>query len=206
LLGRYNPGNAKQFRIVIDKEFRNKPVENEPLVLIVSRGEVLIGTPFRLGNAIAFDLVETIRRTFYELDDKDRRTKKRRQQRYLATRYMLRFDENNRWSFDSAVMVHSAPEAVGIQGLRGTVNWLKQGVQLNGIGTDNTFTADGRSIPVAVHAQIALIRAGDELYIEDTWQDYHLGVDPAGNELPYPDFSRPVGEPDSWFSRKVSSH
>lgn len=204
VLGRYEPLQARQFRIIIDKEYKNKPVENEPETLTIAKGDVLIGNPYRIGDAIAFDTIEAIRCTVYEIYKHDQRKKKFREHRYLAIRYVLRMDAYHQWYFESSVLSHSDPAVVESHALKGSVDWLKHGFELTGFTPGVAYTAGAKPLPVAVYAQLKFIRAGDELYIEDRWQDYKMTKGPNGKSLPFPDFSQPVGRPQSWYSREDS--
>ncbi|WP_062270105.1 hypothetical protein [Endozoicomonas arenosclerae] len=206
VLGRSDPSQARQFRIVIDKEFKNKPLEDQPEVLIVSRGDVLVGNPYRMGQAIAFDMIEAVRLTIYEVQQNERRKKKFRENRYMAIRYVMRQDDNHQWKFESSVVSHSDPRIVESHFLKGSVKWIKNGFELDGFTESTTYTSEGKNLPVAVYAKLNFLRAGDELYIDDQWQDYALGKGPDGKTLPYPDFSQPIGRSDSWYSRIVSEH
>ncbi|KEQ17748.1 hypothetical protein [Endozoicomonas numazuensis] len=206
VLGRYEPMQARQFRIVIDKEFKNKPVENEPEILTVSKGEVLIGNPYRMGDAVAFDMIEAIRQTVYEIIKNDQRKKKFLEHRYLAIRYIMRMDDDHQWHFESTILSHSDPRIVESQGLKGSVDWLKSAFELTGITSGTTNTAEGKTLPVAIYAQLKFTCAGDELYIEDRWQDYQMAKGPNGKLLPFPDFRQPVGRSESWYSREASFH
>ncbi|MGI9280993.1 MAG: hypothetical protein ACR2PX_15415 [Endozoicomonas sp.] len=206
VLGRYEPMQARQFRIVIDKEFKNKPIENEPETLTVSKGEVLIGNPYRMGDAIAFDMIEAIRQKVYKVIKNDQRKKKFRGHRYLAIRNVLRMDDSHQWHFESSVLSNSDPRGVESHGLKGSIDWLKNGFEMTGITTGATSTAEGKFISVAVYAQLKFSRAGNELYIEDRWQDYKMAKGPNGRLLPFPDFNQPVGRSESWYSREASFH
>ncbi len=204
VLGRYEPMHARQFRIIIDKEYKNKPVENEPETLTISKGEVLIGNPYRMADGIAFDTIEAIRNTFYEINKHDQRKKKFREHRYLAIRYVLRIDAEHQWHFESSVLSHSDPAVVESHALTGNVDWLKNGFELTGFTSGVAYTAGVKPLPIAVYAQLKFIRAGDELYIDDRWQDYKMTKGPNGKLLPFPDFNQPVGRPQSWYSREAS--
>lgn len=204
LLGTFKAKDARQFRMTIDNEFKNQPEEDKPPVLIISNGEVVIGTPYRVGDAVAFDVVESIKRTVYELRDGDQREEIRRQQRYMAARYTLRVDENGMWDFDMTFTAHSIPSVVGMPYLKGSVNWHDDGLELVGIGTDNSYAAEGKVIRTATYGKTHLSRSDKELSVNDEWQSYHLGTDPDGNVLPFPDFDQPIGDPGPWLSGKAT--
>lgn len=200
LLGAFEAKDARQFRMTIDNEFKNQPEEDKPPVLIISKGEIVIGTPYRVGDAVAFDVIESIKRVVYELSDGDQRKEIRRQQRYMAARYCLRVDENGVWDFDITFTAHSIPSVVGMPYLKGSVNWQDDVMQLVGIGTDNSYAADGKLIRTATYGKMRFSRRDNELSIDDEWQSYQLGTDPDGNVLPFPDFDQPIGEPGPWLS------
>jgi len=204
LLGEFKPKDARQFRMTIESERENRPEEDKPTVLIVSKGEVVIGNPYRTGGAVSFDMLESIKRTIYELGDGDKRKIVRRQQRYLAARYSLGPGDGDAWEFDAVMIAHSIPKVVGRPYMKGTVKWIPNGIQLLGIGTDSAYAAEGRLIPVANYGRIKITRNGEELSIDDEWQDYHLGTAPDGTALPFPDFKRPIGTPGKWLTGKGS--
>jgi len=189
----------------VASELTSQPEKDNSPILVESRGEVVIGTPYQIGDAVAFDMVETIKRSTYAVREDDEKSVVRRQQRYMAARFTLRVDENGVWEFDSTFAVHSTPNAVGKPYLTGAVKWLDNGVELIGIGTDNAYAADGRTIRAAVHGRIRLTRNGEALSVDDIWQAYHLGTDPDGVVLPFPDFKRPIGKSGRWLSGEASA-
>src|SRR3954464_4439731 len=68
LLGRFDPDNNRQVRFEVGEEIRTRPTTEQSEILIVSRGLETYGNPYRLGESLAFDQVEQIRRTVYDLD------------------------------------------------------------------------------------------------------------------------------------------
>jgi hypothetical protein len=113
LVGKFVPTDARQFRIKIASELKNQPEANKSPALIVSNGEVIFGTPYRIGGAVAFDMIESIKRTIYELGENGQKKITRRQQRYMAARWTLRVDEMGSWDFDCVFLTHSTPSMVG---------------------------------------------------------------------------------------------
>jgi hypothetical protein len=203
ILGQFASKDARQFRIKIDSESEGRPKEDEPAVLTVSQGELILGNPYRVGGAAAFDMVESIRRVVSQ-GKGDERKVVRRQQRYMAARYSLRPEQEGAWSFDTVMMAHSIPSAAGRVYLTGTVQWLPNGIQLHGIGTDNVYGSDGKLIPVSVYAKVTITRENQELIVDDQWQSYHLASAPGDVLLPVPDFSRPIDKPFKWLAGKGS--
>lgn len=206
LLGSYDAMDAKQFRMPIDTEIENRPEPDKPPVHIISKGELIIGNINRSGETVSFDMIESIKRTVYELQDNEQKTVNRRQQRYLLTRYTLHRGDSGEWEFDSIMIAHSIPMLVGKPYSKGSVKWLSDGIQLTGISTDRAFAADGKLIPVAVFGKITMTQGDgdDELLIEDAWQCYQLGTEPGGLSLPFPDFMRPVGSSHPWLTGKAT--
>lgn len=204
LLGEFNAMDTRQFRMIVDSEIENRPEEKKPAVLTVSKGEVVFGSPYRVGSAVAFDMVESIHRTVFELGDGQERKLLRRQQRYLAAKFSIRPVNASSWEFDAVLLAHSNPRVTGKPYLKGTVSWVKDGIKLHGIGTDSAYAAGGKLIPTATYGVIQMTRSGDELVIVDEWQNYDPGSAPDGTTLPFPDFSRPIGVGSKWLSGKGS--
>ena len=73
LLGRYDPKDSRQFRIALDQQIKNQPEPDKPALLHVVKGVTIVGTPFRSGDSIAFDIVEDSRRQIYELGEGGKR-------------------------------------------------------------------------------------------------------------------------------------
>lgn len=205
-LGSYDPKDAKQYRMQIDTQIENRPEPDKPPVHVTSIGELIIGNIYRSGETVSFDMIESIKRTVYELDEDQQKNVTRRQQRYLLERYTLHREDSGEWEFDSVTVAHSNPILVGKPYSKGSVKWLADGIQLTGISTDRAYAADGQLIPVAVFGKITVTQGDgdDELIIEDAWQCYQLGTEPGGLALPFPDFTRPVGSSHPWLTGKAT--
>jgi hypothetical protein len=204
VLGTFASKDARQFRKSLDNEITQQPDESAQRVRTNSKGQLVIGNPYRLGGAAAFDMVEAIKRTVERLDDAESASIIRRQQRYSVVRYTLRVNEQGVWEFDSVYTAHSIPWAIGRPYMIGAVRWLPQGFTLTGIATDDRYAADGSLIRAATVGEITFTRQGEELSLEDTWQGYHRAKSPAGVVLPFPDMSRPIGEPHAWLKGTAS--
>lgn len=203
VFGSYEPKDARQFRMTTDGEVKNQPEPTKPPVLVVSHSEAVVGTPYRVGDAVSFDLVELVRREIYAVPQKTARTLVRRQQRYIAGRWSLRHDETGVWQADLIFLVHSNPKLCGACYLIGTVNWLPNGVHIVGTARDSVYASDGSLIPVVVQGRITFIREGDELRIDDTWQNYGLRIERAGSAVVAPDFGRPLGAATTWLTGRA---
>ena len=203
ILGSFKPKDSRQFRMHIDSEEKDQPELDKPPVLIVSKGDIIFGNPYRLGGAVAFDVVESIKRVVYELGPDNQRKIIRRQQRYMANRYTLHLDETGNWEFQSTFLTHSIPDNIGRTYLKGSVKWLPDAVVLFGIATDNSYAAGGDLIHVAEYARIKLARVKDDLVISDQWQSYHLVTGPDQTSVPIPNFDKPIGKPSQWLSGKA---
>ena len=195
LLGKFDPKNDHHFRFTVDSEDKQQPDPNKPPVLIVTKGTLEYGTPFRLAGAIAFDYIEEVDRSVYDLGEGGKRTLTRNTQRYRTDRVVLRPEETGGWSFQEAFVSHSNPGALDRTYFQGTVKWLDDGVELIGTATDNAYAPEGKLIRAALYGDVAMRRQGPQMVIKEHWDWYHLLRDPQGTELPVPDFKSPFGQP-----------
>jgi hypothetical protein len=202
LLGRYDLKDPRQFRILLDKQIKNQPQADKPALLHVVKGVTIVGTPFRIGDSIAFDMVEDSGRQIYELGESDQRKLTHQQQRFSTIRYALRLDAAGLWNVDATIISHSVPVAIGRPFFKGHVVWLTDGVELTGFATDVIPTADGKFLPTVISLFIHLARQGDRLSITDRWQNYEVATGPKGDALLAPNFEKPLGDPYHWLEGK----
>jgi hypothetical protein len=205
LLGRYDPEDPRQFRIPLDKQIKNQPEADKPALLHVVKGVTIVGTPFRIGDSIAFDMVEDFRREIYELGDADKPKLTQKQQRFSTIRYALRRDEAGLWNVDATIVSHSVPVAIGRPFFKGRVTWFAGGVELTGLATDVVPAADGKFIPIVAALSIHLTRQGDILSVTDRWQNYGVATGPKGEILLAPNFAKPLGDAYHWLEGKADA-
>ncbi len=205
LLGSFKPKDARQFRMKVDDESELRSDPKKPAVLVVSRGVRIFGTPYRIGNAASFDVIESISKIVYRLGKDDKKEKVvRRQQRYVAQRITLRVDKTGIWSFDLTFLAHSIPSVIGLPYLTGSVEWLPKGVQLVGMGWDYMYDSEGQLVPVANQCKINLTREGDALVLADEWQNFRRVTSADGTVMSAPDFKKPIGKIGHWFKGKAT--
>ena len=133
VLGKYEPKANKQFRFALDSSEETKPAAGEPSVFVVSKGAVLFGVPFRVGNAVAFDIVETTKRKVYDKPDESTRKVVRTQERFYTLRIVINIDETRTWDFQGNFVSHSIPNTIDKNYVKGRVNWKKDGFELVGL-------------------------------------------------------------------------
>jgi hypothetical protein len=203
VLGTFQSKDQKQFRMEIKNERENTPEPTKPPVLVDSKGNLIIGVPYRVGGAVAFDLIEIVQRKIYKKSEQKKELL-RQQQRYFVGRVTLRVDDAGAWDFDLNLVAHSNPGVIGKSYMSGTVVWTKNGFKLVGLGTDKAFASDGSLIPVVTKGNIQLSRDGEKLIVSDEWKSYKAAADPDGNRLFVPDYGQPVGEASQWLNGTLS--
>jgi hypothetical protein len=193
LLGKFDKTGARQFHIAIDTERQGRSAGNQTGVTPTRKGWVIIGNPYRFGDGVCFDVVETIKLSRAGSSDSAKRGVVQRHQRYATTRFTFRLQGGKAWRFDAVIMASSDPNRIGLPLLRGTVEWRPSGVRLKGVSADSVVDDGGAIIPVIDYTSISMARKGDELNLEDEWQSFHVAKPSDGNDLPSPDFKRPFG-------------
>ncbi|WP_406698680.1 hypothetical protein V5E97_07310 [Singulisphaera sp. Ch08] len=193
LLGRFLKNNNRQWRFVYDDETQMTPESGKPII-VVRKGIMTYGVPVRSGDLITFDSIESLQRTIYDSSEGGKRTLSRELQNHSTMRYYLRRSLSGDWFFDTIMLSHSDPEFRDRPYFRGRVNWLADGIELVGLGTDNFFRQGGELFPGAFLSRRKLKQEGNRLVQTIRHQGYQLAKGPEGDILPIPDFSQPVGE------------
>jgi hypothetical protein len=143
-----------------------------------------------------------LQRTIFDVGSGGQRTRSREIQNHSTTRYSLRCSPAGHWFFETVFLSHSIPEFRDRPFQYGRINWLADGIELVGLGTDNFFRQGGKLVPGAYLVRKKLMREGDRLAETINHQSYELASGPEGDVLPIPDFSKPFGE--RFRSRLVS--
>ena len=193
LLGRYTDQDNRQWRFVLDDEVRTVPEPEKPIV-VVMKGTQTYGVPVQSGNLIAFDFLLTTQRTIFNEGEEGKRTLSRKIQNHQTLRYHLRRSLSGDWFYDAVALSHSIPEFRDRPLETGRVNWLANGIELVGLGTDNFFRQGGRLVTGAFLVRRKLIREGNRLVEALRSQCYDLAKGSDADVLPIPDFSKPFGE------------
>lgn len=201
ILGRYAEQDNRQWRFVYDDEVPYTPESGKRLV-IARKGIETYGVPVRSGDLITFDTILSLQRTILDVGSGGERTPSREIQNHSTTRYSLGRSPSGDWFFEAAFLSHSIPEFRDRPFQHGRVNWLADGIELVGLGTDNFFRQGGKLVTGAYLVRKKLVREGDRLVESINQQGYELASGPEGEVLPMPDFSRPFGE--RFTSRLVS--
>lgn len=202
VFGKHDPKNSRQFRVALEKDETQQPEENQPKVRDKTSGLTIYGTPYQLGEAACFDIVQNHRRTVFRLDADKEPIVIRRQERYFVARVSIRCMESAAWEFQMTFLSHSNPDAIDKTYLKGTVKWLNDGFQLDGIATDEVYIASGELIPSVQMAEVRYLRHPEYLEIKDQWQGFHWTEGPQGDKKAIPDLKRPIGNPSSWLEGK----
>ena len=109
LLGSYAPKDNRQFRTQTKNEMTSPPESGKPALVTASDGEVIWGSPYRVGGAASFDLIESVNRNIYEVTLEGLKTRVQGYQRYMVARFSLRVDDTGLWDFDAVLTAHSIP-------------------------------------------------------------------------------------------------
>lgn len=205
VLGKHDPKNSQQFHIRFNRNEIQQPEENESKVRDKTSGLTIYGTPYRMGDAACFDIIQQHKRTVYRVDSDEKETVVRRQQRYFLARVSIRSTESGAWEFQMTFLGHSNPGAIQKTYMKGTVNWEDDGFELNGMATDEVYTASGGLIPSVQVATIHFSKVDNRLKITDKWQGYHWSKGPQGAKIAVPDFDRPIGKPGPWLEGDSST-
>jgi hypothetical protein len=193
LMGRYTEQHNVQWRFVYDDEIPLTPESGKRLV-IVRKGIETYGVPVRSGDLITFDVILSLKRKIYDLPPSGERTLSRVIQNHSASRYYLRRSPSGDWFFEAAFLSHSIPEFRDRPFQCGRVNWLSNGIELIGLGTDNFFRQGGKLVTGAYLSRTKLLREENCMIEAVHSQAYELTSGPGGDVLPMPDFAKPIGE------------
>jgi hypothetical protein len=193
LLGRQSEKDFRQWRFVIDDETRLTPDPGKSVV-IVAKGVTTFGVPVQSGGIITFDQILSTRRSIFDVGDGEKRTLSREVENHTAVRYTLHQTSSGDWFFDSVSLSHNIPQFRDRPSQIGRVNWLADGIELLGAGTDEFFRQGGKLAPGTVIMRRKLTRDGDRLTESLQSKTYEFARSPEGDVLPVPDFSRPFGD------------
>lgn len=193
VLNRYTDQDNRQWQFVIDDEVRMTP-ESGKSILIVRKGNETYGSPVRSGDLIEFDNTLSTQRTIFDLGKDGDRKLSRELQNHATTRFSLRRNHSGDWFYDAVFLSHSNPEYRNRPIESGRVKWEADSVELIGFGTDNFFRQGGVLAPGAFLIKRKLSRQVEHLIEEVKSQSYELTKSPDGDDLPFPDFTKPFGD------------
>ncbi len=202
LLGRYTADDIHQWRFEDDFELTSTMEAGKPVVIAV-RGIKCFGSPYRVGEILLFEAIVVTKRSIYDLKDGDKRTLSRHIQNQQAIRYRLERKSTGDWFYESRQVVHNLPEYNEKTTGTGRVNWLPNGIDLEGTSVDSYFEAGGKMIMAGSLSHNSLTRDGDQLIAASHSQTYHLIKDLEGRTLPFPDFTSPFGQPNKTETKSV---
>jgi hypothetical protein len=193
LLGRQSEKDFRQWRFVIDDETRLTPDPGKSVV-IVAKGVMTYGVPVRSGGIITFDEILSTHRSLFHVGDGEKRTLSRGVENHTAVRYTLHQASSGDWFFDAVSLSHNIPQFRDRPSETGRVNWLADGIELVGMGTDEFLRQGSKLAPCAFVMRRKLTRNGDRLTESLRSKTYEFARSPERDVLPIPDFSRPFGD------------
>lgn len=194
VFGRFTQDDNRQFRFVFDNDEATLERGEDETMLIVKNGVKTYGVPIRTGKQIEIDVIETIQRKIYDVGPQGERTLSRRVENHMTRRYLLQRELTGDWTFAVISVSHSIPYFRNRPMRTGRVNWIKNGVEFVGFGTDYFFRKGGGLELGANLARYTLLRDGNRLVQKIQSQSYELATGPDGETLPMPDFDRPFGD------------
>ena len=204
LLGKFDSANQRDFTSVTRDEEKMQPGKDKSIVR-AARGVSTLGTPYRLGEALAFDMVELWESDIFDLDGNDR-TLSHTQHSHRLVRYVLRPGPAGNWLFDASFVSSGSPRSISAIQSLGSVKWYADGVEL--IFTTAASPAIGLKGERASHVnsgRARFMRKGDDLTVVGKSQTYELARDPSGDVLQVPDFAKPVGKASETIFKYVLS-
>jgi uncharacterized protein (TIGR03067 family) len=192
-LGKYDSHDQVEWRLPMDFERKNRPFADQPEVLQVFNGTLVVGHPFLSSEAICWDEVMVWKRQVFDLGQGGTRTLKRTQHSHNVNRYSLSLRRGH-WIVTATMLSNGIHESVGRPTIQGNVSWLAEGVELRGsLGVGEYYAPDGKWVLGSANGTVRYKREGERLHVQQRSQAYQFVADPQGTPLHFPDFQRPFG-------------
>jgi hypothetical protein len=193
LLGRQSDKDLRQYQFDIKDGVRITPQPGKPIDQ-VTEGIVTYGVPVRSGGIITFDQIVNTNRKIYDIGQGGKQTLSRVVENHTVVRYILHLTSSGEWFYDGVYVSHNIPQFRDRPSETGRVNWLADGIELVGTGSDEFFRQGGGLAPGAFVQRRRLTLKGDQLIEDLRSKTYEFARSPDGDTLPIPDFSRPFGD------------
>jgi hypothetical protein len=202
LLGKHSDALKHEWQFPQETDTTIGENASRPTVHVALRGVITLGTPYRFGDALAYDMISAFDRTHFELDAAGKRTKLRSSQTHRAERVVLRLVEDA-WFFD-VVQVSSSDDAqLGLAERLGSVEWTATGLRLTGSDSASAYLGpDGKPKLGSAVTVAEFSRSEETITYSYQSQAYELMKSKDGQLLQVPDLSKPFGKP---FSRVIKS-
>lgn len=169
-----------------------KPADEEAeQVTSIMQDLISYGTPFRMGDRVAFDSVG-FRKSWSTTESGEDVWG---QMRHSAIRTSFQLLSSGKWKAEVRALTHSHPNLIDAVSDTGAVVWLEDGIKINSFAAESMIARDGELCDAVVHVTRTYRNIEGKLEIDGCYRLYGMAETPDGSALSVPDFTNPLSEP-----------